>query len=126
MTPFMQQLQAKKAFGKAAPEVQKPVKRIPKVAEKRKATNREYAKKSGPVWKGKLCQIRSPVCTGKAEGFNHAGGKETMEKLLDVTNGQAACNACNGYIEQHPAWAKERGFKIKRNTKVIRDENDKK
>ncbi|MEX6691235.1 hypothetical protein QTN47_27245 [Danxiaibacter flavus] len=116
MTPFMQALQAKKAFGKATPEPKKEVKAIPKVAKKRAKDNREYAKVSRPVWKGKLCQIRSPVCTKHAEGFNHAGGKETKEKLLDIANGQAACNACNEYCEQHHEWAVKNGLRIKRNT----------
>ncbi len=125
MTPFIQSLQAKKCFGRSV-DNKKEMKPIAKVSEKRKPINREYAKVSRPVWKGKPCQIRSPVCTKHAEGFNHAAGKETKEKLLDIANGQASCNACNGYCEKHHDWAVRNGFRTKRNTKFIRNENGKK
>ncbi len=121
MIPYMLLRLKQKLEGKE-PE-SKQTKPISKVSKKRQKQNQEYARVSRPKWIGKQCGIRSPVCTGKAQGWNHAGGKETIEKLLDVENGQPACNACNSYIEQHHAWAVEKGFRTKRNTATTRYEN---
>ncbi|WP_218377504.1 hypothetical protein [Chitinophaga sp. sic0106] len=94
--------------------MKKPIK---KVSDKRQAQNKEYSKKSRPFWKGKGCGIKSPECTGKAEGIHHLKGKNTPALLVDERFWMAACNRCNVYVEEHPQWAYERGFKIKRNNK---------
>ena len=96
---------------------------IEKVSEKRKELNKEYAKVSKPMWEGKTCEISSPECSGMAQGWNHAAGKENAEKLLDMKNGQAACNKCNQYCEDHHAWAVKNGFRNKRNLETKRYKN---
>lgn len=62
---------------------------------------------------GCACQIRSEVCTGLANGLHHLkkksqGGEDTHENTI------LACNPCNTYIEDHPAWALAHGFTIRR------------
>ncbi len=63
------------------------------------------------------CQIRGPDCTGRAESVHevikrsHQGAIVPGEKA--TAQGQvfmAACHVDNGYVEDHPAWARERGF----------------
>lgn len=58
-----------------------------------------------------LCEIRSPVCTGVAEGLDHIQ-KRSPANWLKKDNLQRACNACNQYKETHPVWAKENGHSI--------------
>jgi len=84
------------------------------VSAKRAAINREYAKESRPFWKGKPCQIRSPVCTGQAQGIHHRKGKATKEDLMDKRYWMAACNCCNAYVETNDAWARKMGYKVSR------------
>lgn len=59
------------------------------------------------------CAIKSPECTGRTECVHHVRGKEG-EQLLVVKDFLPSCNACNGYVERHDAWARERGFKKSR------------
>jgi len=93
---------------------------IAKVSDKRKVLNKEYSKVSKPLWKDKDCKVRSPECTGKAEGMHHLQGKENKDKLLDIKKMVPACNRCNTYIESHHEWAVSQGLKLKRNTKSIK------
>ncbi len=98
------------------PVVKPKQKPIPKVSEKRKQENKEYKKVSHPIWKGKNCEIKSPVCSKKAEGIHHKKGKVSAKDLLDPKFMMAACNRCNTYVEEHPDWATEKGFKISKHT----------
>lgn len=71
-----------------------------------------------------LCEIKiEGVCTGKAQGWNHAAGKHNKELKLDLKNGQTACNACNTWCEANHAKAVEMGFITKRNTETKRYKN---
>ena len=63
------------------------------------------------------CAINSPVCWGGARTWHevikrsHGGAIVPGEKA--TAQGQrfvAACHPCNGYLEDHPAWAREKGF----------------
>ncbi|WP_145716045.1 hypothetical protein [Chitinophaga japonensis] len=112
MTPYMQYRQQLKN-GQIKPE-KKPPRKIRTVSVKRAAINREYAKESRPFWKGKACQIRSPVCTGTSQGVHHRKGKSTKEDLMDKRYWMAACNHCNSYVEVNDAWARKMGYKISR------------
>lgn len=118
MTPYMKQRQSWLTTGKPPKETK--VYRIRKVSKKRQALNKEYSAVSKPKWEGERCAIGSEVCTGWAQGWNHPDGKENAEKLLDVENGQPACNPCNCYIEIHHKWAVENGFRGKRNKQTKR------
>jgi hypothetical protein len=70
--------------------------KISRESKKRKKLNKEYKKVSKPMWEGQKCALKvKGVCTGMAQGWNHAAGKENAEKLLDMENGQPACTKCN-------------------------------
>jgi len=90
---------------------------IAKVSDKRKIVNREYKKiVKGKLKENPLCEIKSPECTGKAQGLNHKQ-KRSPKNLTKLSNLENACNACNGYVERHPKWAKENGHSKSRFSK---------
>lgn len=99
------------------PPKEKKVYRIPRESKKRAKINREYAKKSRPVWRGQPCEVKLKGCTGMAEGIQHIRGKVTMELLLDSDNWIPCCNSCNQRCESHPWEAEEKGAKKTRLTK---------
>lgn len=87
---------------------------IPKESKKRRKLNNQYREKAGKeLLPGTPCAIKSPMCTREAQGFNHKQ-KRTEKNLLDDKNLEPSCNACNGYIEENPAWAKEHGHWVSR------------
>lgn len=90
---------------------------IKKVSDKRKEINKEYKKISQPLWKNKPCRINSPNCTKIAQGIHHLKGKTSTKDLLDTKYMLPACNACNTYVEDHHAWAVNKGFKISKHKK---------
>ena len=97
---------------------------IAKKSAKRKELDKEYKKVSKPMWEGQKCALKvKGVCSGMAQGWNHAAGKENAEKLLDMANGQPACNKCNGWCEDHHAEAVKLGFRNQRNTPTKRYKN---
>ncbi len=97
---------------------------IAKKSAKRKELDKEYKKVSKPMWEGQKCALKvKGVCSGMAQGWNHAAGKENAEKLLDMANGQPACNKCNGWCEDNHAKAVEMGFRNQRNTPTKRYDN---
>lgn len=58
------------------------------------------------------CWIRSPVCTGWAEHWHELVGRSQEGSITDRRNLCAACRWCNGWIEDHPAEARSRGWKV--------------
>lgn len=66
--------------------------------------------------KGEPCQIVSPVCTGYVEHLHEplsrgrAGG--IAAALRDGPPPIPCCDACNGYVSEHPVWAREKGLLI--------------
>lgn len=110
ITEYMKHRQQLKN-GQVTPSKKAPVK-IKQVSDKRAVINREYAKESRPVWKGQPCQIRSPVCTGAAQGIHHRKGKDSPTLLMDKRYWMAACNFCNSYVETHDEWARKMGYKV--------------
>ena len=76
----------------------------------------KYSERSKEA-QGQSCAVRSPVCTGTAQGLHHilsrgaAGGLEAAERLGPKPI--PACNACNEYVEDRGrAWAKKRGLRM--------------
>jgi len=59
------------------------------------------------------CEIKSPVCTGRAEYIHHVEGRG-IKVILDQSKWKACCGACNGYVEVKDAEAKEKGHKKSR------------
>lgn len=90
---------------------QKP---LPKQSPKRKKEQRIYRKQvKTAIEKDNRCKIKSPVCTGEAEGLDHKQ-KRSPANFLDTNNQVPACNACNLYKELNPAWAEAHGHTISR------------
>ena len=119
-------LKIKQGLAKTSSEVkaEQPKKPIAKESPKRKELNKQYKKVSKPMWEGQKCALKvKGVCSGMAQGWNHAAGKENAEKLLDMENGQPACNKCNGWCEDHHAEAVKLGFRNQRNTETKRYKN---
>lgn len=87
---------------------------IAKMSAKRKEVNKEYNKiKKEMLTKDDRCKIKSPECTGKAQGLDHRQ-KRSPSNLIKIDNLLAACNACNLYKEVNPIWATNNGFSISR------------
>lgn len=100
-----------KHFGKPKEKVKKP---IPKQSAKRVRESKEYRRIVKELLsKSSLCELKSPVCTGKAQGLDHQQ-KRSPKNWLDVKNLKGCCNACNLYKESHPQWAKDNGFHVSR------------
>ena len=106
--------------GQGTRKRRKPIKRVSEkrkpLIEKRREFNQTLPE---------LCAIKSPVCWGKAQSWHEAikrsAGGEIVPSLKALKQGQqffAACHVCNDWIEQHPAWAEERGFVISGHKKV--------
>jgi len=108
--------------------VTKRRKRIKPVSDKRKEVNVE--RRLFNLRLPAKCDICSPVCWGKAESWHEAikrsAGGEITPSLKALEQGQkffAACNVCNSFLEQHPAWGRERGFVISGHKPVREQQN---
>ena len=89
--------------------------KIQPYSKKRRETNKIYNEEARAYKKGHAkCETASPVCTGKTQGVHHTRGRGKY--LLDKETWEAACNACNDYVEAHPQWAIENGHKKSRLT----------
>jgi 5-methylcytosine-specific restriction endonuclease McrA len=68
---------------------------IPKQSEKRKKEQKEYVKiVKEMLLENKECSVKSPECTGGAQGLNHKQ-KRSPKNFLDRANLERSCNACN-------------------------------
>jgi hypothetical protein len=90
---------------------------INKVSEKMKGVKAEL-KKLYPLFLKvhPKCEINSPECTGTATCIHHTEGRGKNE-VQNQGTWKASCTRCNGYVEDHHAWAEERGFKKSRHKK---------
>lgn len=60
-----------------------------------------------------ICEIKSAVCTSEATCIHHTAGRG-MDHLMDTNSWEAACSACNGYVEKNDRWARDNGHKVSR------------
>jgi len=98
----------------AGAKIKPAPKPIPKESKKRAAENRKYRKEVGKELESDpRCHINSPLCTGLAQGMNHKQ-KRSPKNLSLKSNLTNACNACNGYVENNPAWAAANGHQVSR------------
>lgn len=67
----------------------------------------------GFITKHPKCQIKSPECTKRATVIHHKAGRG-KDVVLDQSTWMASCEHCNGYVEEHDAWARANGFKVSR------------
>jgi hypothetical protein len=68
---------------------------------------------------GTRCAIKSPVCTGVAQGFHHLEGREG--KNLVGKKKVPCCNLCNQFIEQNDAYARANGWKLSKHANYKRE-----
>lgn len=113
------EIRAAKAAAREEKENPKPKKwkRI-KFRSKKQGKTMRILSKAYPVFLATRpdCEIRSPVCLGRATVVNHNKGRgDNVHNQEDWT---PCCPPCNGYIEIHHAWAEERGFKMSRHKKT--------
>ena len=100
--------------GTKLPPEKKKVQPIAKMSAKRKEVNKEYNKiKKEKLAKDDRCKIKSPDCTGKAQGLDHLQ-KRSPSNLIKIDNLIQACNGCQLYKELNPIWATNNGFSISR------------
>ena len=86
--------------------------RIKQVSSKQAKTQRQLAKiRKGLEAVDSNCKIQSPVCIGEVQGTHHIV-KRSRDNVLKLSNIVLCCNPCNGFIETHSEWAKERGFLV--------------
>jgi hypothetical protein len=100
----------KRSITQPAPEKEKqpPPKRSDKMKDIVALLRKGYARF---LKKNPFCKIKSPVCTKVATVINHTRGR-TEDVILDEAWWEASCPACNGYIEEHDAWARKHGHKV--------------
>ena len=85
---------------------------IAKVSEKRKVINKEYKIiKDDILSKDDRCKIKSPECTGKAQGLNHTV-KRSPSNLIERSNLVGSCNSCNNFLECNSKWALKNGHTV--------------
>ena len=84
---------------------------IAKTSEKKKVELKQLKAIVGTIIEKGVtpCAINSPVCTGLAQAPEHTKGR-VGKNLTDKKYLLPACNPCNGYLSDHPAWARENGF----------------
>lgn len=98
-----------RVYGNSTSEVKKANKPIADKSAKRKELDKEYRKLVKKMLsESNACEVKSPVCTGKAEGLHHVQ-KRTAKNMLDRSNLKRCCNHCNQWIEEHPLEALEIG-----------------
>lgn len=97
----------------SGPIAKKPKEKIAKASAKQKDIKKELAKQYG-IFLAKpgndKCKVQSPECIGSATTIHHRNGR-LEEFLFDQNSWMAVCVRCNGYVEEHDAWAREKGFK---------------
>lgn len=104
--------------GKPATEKPKPAP-IAKLCDKRKELQKVYVKLVKEMLKeNPLCEMKTPVCTGKAQGLQHKQ-KRSEKNLCDRNNLLRSCNACNLFVEENPLYGIEHGLIVSKHFKKI-------
>jgi hypothetical protein len=88
-------------------------------SKKRKSINKQYkAIKKEMIGKDSRCKVKSPVCTGAAQGAHHLQ-KRSPSNLIAIDNLLPCCNACNSYLETNVKWSKDNNFSVSRFKKAM-------
>lgn len=59
-----------------------------------------------------VCQIQSPVCSGRSEHCHEKLSRGRGGSLSDLDNLMSSCDLCNTFVSDNPAWSEERGFLV--------------
>lgn len=88
---------------------QKP---IPKISAKRAEENVEYEKVKRELRKEAKdkCQVKSPVCNPRSPRHPQHKVGRIGKRFTKKEKMVWCCDACNGYIVEHPLWAIANGF----------------
>ena len=82
--------------------------RIKPVSEKRQRQLDEYKLvRIEYLTAHKKCEVKD--CNNDATDIHHMRGR-SGDRLNDTDEFLAICRECHGYIEEHPAWAKAKGY----------------
>ena len=96
------------------PKPAKKIKPIAPLSKKRVKMQVEYRKiVKAAIEKDNRCTVKSPVCSGFAQGFNHLQKRSPANIILNE-NLELSCNPCNLFIEENTEWAKVNGHLISR------------
>jgi hypothetical protein len=88
----------------------KPIEKLSK--DRKKVQKKQYVPLVKEILaKNPKCKVKSPVCSGIAQGLHHISGR-IGDKLLEKKNVVPCCNKCNLFIEENPVWARANGWKI--------------
>jgi hypothetical protein len=74
------------------------------------ARNRTYGRKWRETRRKVLardrfeCQIKSPVCVGRADQVDHVTPARQTGPVFDPGVLRASCRPCNNYVAAHPEW----------------------
>ncbi len=81
-----------------------------RLSKKRAKQYRDYSKvRKDFLLENPYCQARIPGCMIEATEVHHSKGK-IGDMLTDINNFVAICRSCHGWVETHPAKAKEMGL----------------
>ena len=87
-----------------------------KESPKKAKENAEYKKHIAPLFEDaddfNRCQIKSPICSGMAQGMQHK--KRRGKNLLKYL--KKCCNNCNLFCELKPEWAIANGHALRAHT----------
>lgn len=96
-------------------KAKKEVKPIPKQSEKRKELDKEYNKEAKKFKQDNpVCKVKG--CNNPTEHVHHMKGR-IGSLLLDKNYWLPVCMKCHLKIESNPAWAKQNGYSLNRNSK---------
>lgn len=79
------------------------------ISKKRAAENRLRAKLR-PQVVGGPCQVRLPVCTGRATDWHERLTRARGGSITDLSNAIGCCRECHSWLTEHPQEAHEMGF----------------
>ena len=96
------------------PIAKKPQPKIKRVSDKRRKQESEYGKKRiAYLTAHQVCEVRHAGCMYEATDIHHKAGR-VGDLLTDERYFLAVCRKCHNHVEEHPAWAKEKGYSLSR------------
>jgi hypothetical protein len=101
--------------------LKEPKKIAPRSEKLAKVMKKEYVPQVKEMVEANTpCKVKSPVCTGKAQGFHHLKGREG-KLLTDKRHKIPSCNPCNRFVEVNDAWARANGLKLSKHANYKRE-----
>lgn len=109
-----QRREARRLQPKQRQPLPRPCKPLPRQSAKRQREQVIYRQiVADKIKNDPRCTIKSPVCTGIAQGGDHTQ-KRSPSNFINPDNIKPACNACNLYKELNVQWSIDNGHSISR------------